>query len=77
MLTARARTQQHPDDAYAGGEKSSGESSGACKYTDFKDITAVIRPREQGFLFCLDMFVSSVKIICKIYAHLLQLLCIL
>lgn len=45
-MTARARIQQDPDDAYAGGEDSSGESSGACKYTDFKDITAVIRQRQ-------------------------------
>lgn len=48
MLTARTRTQQDPDDAHTGGEESSGESSGACKYTDFKDITAVIRPKQQG-----------------------------
>lgn len=48
VLTARARTQQDPDDAHVGGEESSGESSDACKYTDFKDNTAVIRQRQQG-----------------------------
>lgn len=36
VLTARATTQQDPDDAYARGEESRGESSGAFKYTDFK-----------------------------------------
>lgn len=74
VLTARARTQQDPDDASGGGEESSGESSGACKNTDFK---AVIRPWQQSTgWFYLGIFVSGVKI-CKRYAHLLQLLCIL
>lgn len=45
---ARARTQQDPEDASAGGEESAGECWGACKHTDFKDFRAVIKPREQG-----------------------------
>lgn len=47
-VDCKGKNSAGPDDAYAAGEESSGESSGACKYSDFKDITALIRPREQG-----------------------------
>lgn len=65
MLTARASTQQDPEDKQARDEESREECSGACKLRDFKDFRAVIKPRKQG-VFCLDLFVSCVKIICKI-----------
>lgn len=45
VLAAKARTQQDPEDARAGGEESQGECSSACKHTDFR---VVIKPRKQG-----------------------------